>query len=266
MSVTDQAILVTFANDAALALERTQLREQALRSKFLEEVDHLRQALMGAVSHDLRTPLATIKVASSTLSNRANILSEKDAHELHELIEIEADRLTRLVTNLLDMTRIEAGVLEIHQAPVAAGELVKEATSIIASSLKDRQLRLEISESLPLAFVDHVLITQVLVNLLDNALRHSPVDGVITVRCESRTTTLTLSVSDQGPGVALEDREAVFNRFEQFNTGGRAGLGLTIAKTFVEAHGEKIWCDDAPGGGARFVFSMPSVSVTSPVH
>ena len=266
MSVTDQAILVTFANDAALALERTQLREQALRSKFLEEVDHLRQALMGAVSHDLRTPLATIKVASSTLSNRANVLSEKDAHELHELIEIEADRLTRLVTNLLDMTRIEAGVLEIHQAPVPAGELVKEATSIIASSLKNRQLRLEISESLPLAFVDHVLITQVLVNLLDNALRHSPVDGVITVRCESRNTTLTLSVSDQGPGVALEDREAVFNRFEQFNTGGRAGLGLTIAKTFVEAHGEKIWCDDAPGGGAMFVFSMPSLAVTSPVH
>ena len=95
MSPTDQAILVTFANDAALALERTQLREQALRSQFLEEVDRLRQALMGAVSHDLRTPLATIKVASSTLANRASVLSDQDTHELHELIEIEADRLTR---------------------------------------------------------------------------------------------------------------------------------------------------------------------------
>jgi len=264
MSVTDQAILVTFANDAALALERTQLREQAMRTKFLEEVDHLRQALMGAVSHDLRTPLATIKVASSTLSNRANVLSEKDAHELHELIEIEADRLTRLVTNLLDMTRIEAGVLEIHPAPVPAGDLVTEATGVIASSLKGRRLRLEISESLPFAYVDHLLITQVLVNLLDNALRHSPIDGAITVRCELRDTALILSVSDEGPGVAPEDREVIFNRFEQFNTGGRAGLGLTIAKTFVEAHDEKIWCDDAPGGGARFSFSMPSHRVPAP--
>jgi two-component system sensor histidine kinase KdpD len=259
MSVTDQAILVTFANDAALALERTQLREQALRSHFLEEVDRLRQALMGAVSHDLRTPLATIKVASSTLSSRANVLSTADAHELHELIEIEADRLTRLVTNLLDMTRIEAGVLEIHQVPTSLNEMVKEAINVMSSSLKDRQLRLEVSDSLPQANIDRLLVIQVLVNLLDNALRHSPAQGVITVSAEQRGSSLVLSVADQGAGVAAEDREAIFNRFEQFNTGGRAGLGLTIAKTFVEAHGERIWYEDATGGGARFSFSLPAV-------
>jgi two-component system sensor histidine kinase KdpD len=266
MSVTDQAILVTFANDAALALERTQLREQALRSQFLEEVDRLRQALMGAVSHDLRTPLATIKVASSTLANRANVLSDQDAHELHDLIEIEADRLTRLVTNLLDMTRIEAGVLTIHQVPTPVHEIVKEAINIMGSSIKDRSLRLEVADSLPLANIDPLLITQVLVNLLDNALRHSPAQGVISVSAERRGASLVLSVGDQGTGVAPEEREAVFNRFEQFNTGGRAGLGLTIAKTFVEAHGETIWYDDARGGGARFSFSMPTLDASPVEH
>ena len=263
MSPTDQAILVTFANDAALALERTQLREQALRSQFLEEVDRLRQALMGAVSHDLRTPLATIKVASSTLANRANVLSEQDAHELHELIEIEADRLTRLVTNLLDMTRIEAGVLTIQQAPTSVNEIIKEAINIMNSSVRNRQLRLEVSDSLPMANIDRLLIIQVIVNLLDNALRHSPDQGQITVSAEQRGSSLVLAVADQGPGVAIEDREAIFNRFEQFNTGGRAGLGLTIAKTFVGAHGEKIWYEDAPGGGARFAFSLPAVAATA---
>jgi two-component system sensor histidine kinase KdpD len=266
MSLADRAILVTFANDAALALERAQLREQALRSQFLEEVDRLRQALMGAVSHDLRTPLATIKVASSTLSNRANVLSDADAHELHELIEIEADRLTRLVTNLLDMTRIEAGVLQIHQTPTALGDLVKEAINIMASSLKERQLRLQVSDALPLVNIDRLLIIQVLVNLLDNAERHSPVQGVITVSAEAHDESIVLSVADQGAGVALEDRTAIFNRFEQFNTGGRAGLGLTIAKTFVEAHGEQIWCDDAPGGGARFSFSLLTLPSKQAAH
>jgi two-component system sensor histidine kinase KdpD len=263
MSPTDQAILVTFANDAALALERTQLREQALRSHFLEEVDRLRQALMGAVSHDLRTPLATIKVASSTLANRAHFLSEQDAHELHELIELETDRLTRLVTNLLDMTRIEAGVLSVHRTPTSVNELVKEAINVMSSSVRDRQLRLEVSDSLAQVNIDRLLIIQVIVNLLDNALRHSPDQGVITVSAELRGATLVIAVADQGPGVAREDREAVFNRFEQFNTGGRAGLGLTIAKTFVEAHGERIWYEDAEGGGARFAFSLPILDVST---
>jgi len=182
------------------------------------------------VSHDLRTPLATIKVASSTLSSRANVLSTADAHELHELIEIEADRLTRLVTNLLDMTRIEAGVLEIQQVPTSLNEMVKEAINVMSSSLKDRQLRLEVSDSLPQANIDRLLVIQVLVNLLDNALRHSPAQGVITVSAEQRGSSLVLSVADQGAGVAAEDREAIFNRFEQFNTGGRAGLGSPLRR------------------------------------
>ncbi len=253
----DRALLNTFANDAALALERAQLREQALRSKLLEEADRFRRGLLGAVSHDLRTPLATIKVASSTLNNRAAFLSEANSRELHQLIEIESDRLTRLVTNLLDMTRIEAGVLKLDRTRTPTSELVKEAITAIGSTLRDLHLEVDVPDSLPDVDVDHVLIGQALVNLLDNAVRHSPPHGTITVRGESRGDQIVVSVADQGPGVPPADRETIFDRFTQLSTGGRAGLGLTIAKTFVEAHGESVWYEEVPEGGARFLISLP---------
>jgi two-component system sensor histidine kinase KdpD len=258
-SDTDRAILNTFANDAALALERAQLREQAERSQLLEEVDRLRRGLMGAVSHDLRTPLATIKVASSTLSNRASSLSQHETHELYQLIEIESDRLTRLVTNLLDMTRIEAGVFSVHRVSTSVTELVRESVNALGPTLGEGRVELFIPDSLPDVSVDRLLIGQVLINLLDNANRHSPPNSLIMVTGELRDGQLVLSVADQGPGVSPDDRQAVFDRFARFDTGGRAGLGLTIAKTFVEAHGEHIWYEEAPEGGARFVFSLPPV-------
>ncbi|MBW4030736.1 MAG: DUF4118 domain-containing protein [Acidobacteria bacterium] len=254
----DRELLVTFANDAAIAMERTQLRELALRTALLEEVDRLRRALMGAVSHDLRTPLATIKVASSTLVKKGRQLAAADAHELHELIEIESDRLTRLVTNLLDMTRIEAGVFTVHRSPCDVRAVIDEAITIVGPGLRARQLVIDAPASLPAADVDQLLVIQVLVNLLDNALRHSPDDGRITISASRRDAAVVISVDDQGPGVAPEDRQNVFDRFVKFDTGGRAGLGLTIAKTFIEAHHEHIWCEEAPGGGARFAFSLPA--------
>jgi two-component system sensor histidine kinase KdpD len=256
-SDADRALLRTFANHAALALERAQLREQAMRSELLEEVDRLRHALMGAVSHDLRTPLATMKVAASTLHDPAISLSGADMHELHGLIEVETDRLTRLVTSLLDMTRFEAGVLEVQRCPKSVADLVNEAVDALHSSLGDRPIELLVPKSIPDVEIDHLLVGQVLANLLDNAHRHAPPHSLITVAAEVRDDRVALSVTDRGPGVPSNEREAVFDRFVRFDTGGRAGLGLTIAKTFVEAHGERIWVDDVPGGGARFAFSLP---------
>jgi K+-sensing histidine kinase KdpD len=116
-----------------------------------------------------------------------------------------------------------------------------------------------VSESLAEVNVDRLIMVQVLINLIDNADRHSPADGLITVTGEERDSQVTLSVADQGPGVATSNRETIFDRFAQFDTGGRAGLGLTIAKTFVEAHGEHIWYEEVPEGGARFVFSLTAV-------
>ncbi|HUD17629.1 MAG TPA: ATP-binding protein [Acidimicrobiales bacterium] len=257
VSEVDRALLRTFTNHAALALERAQLQEQALRSELLEEVDRLRHALMGAVSHDLRTPLATMKVASSTLLHPRNPLSESDMHELHGLIDVETDRLTRLVTSLLDMTRIDAGVLKVRRGPTSVATLVAEAVSALGPTLGDRPVEVSIPDDLPDVDIDHLLIGQVLANLLDNANRYAPPDSLITVAGAVCGDRITLSVTDAGPGIPATEREAVFDRYVRFDTGGRAGLGLTIAKTFVEAHGEHIWVEDVPGGGARFTFSLP---------
>jgi two-component system sensor histidine kinase KdpD len=256
----DRALLFTFANHAALALERAQLREQALRSELLEEVDRLRHALVGAVSHDLRTPLATVKVASSTLLDPAGHLSDADIHELHRLIDIETDRLTRLVNSILDMTRIDAGALEVRRAPASVFDLVNGVVADLGSALGDRPVDVVIPDSLPDVDVDPVLIGQVLANLLDNANRHSPANSLITVAGQVRSDRVAVSVTDSGPGVPPPERMAVFDRFVRFDHGGRTGLGLTIAKTFVEAHGETIWVEDGPGGGARFVFTLPLVA------
>lgn len=255
---TDQAVLNTFANDAALALERAQLREQALRTKLLEEADRFRRGLLGAVSHDLRTPLATIKVASSTLTSRGELLSSTDTQLLHQLIEIESDRLTRLVTNLLDMTRIEAGVLTLNRVTMKVRDLIGDAVAAMESSLEDQRVEVIAPDSLPEVDVDRVLMGQVLINLLDNAVRHAPAHSVITVKGERRGHEVVVSVADTGPGVPPAERETIFDRFVSLSTGGRAGLGLTIAKTFVEAHGQHVWYEEAPGGGATFVVSLPA--------
>jgi two-component system sensor histidine kinase KdpD len=273
-SGTDRALLRTFANHAALAIERAQLRQQALRSEVLEETDRLRQALIGAVSHDLRTPLATMKVASSTLLDPEASLSPDDTAELHRLIDVQTDRLSRLVTSLLDMSRYQAGALQLDQAPWTVPELVDEAVLALKPTLGERKVEMALPADLPPVSVDHVLIAQVLVNLIDNAHRHAPPSTPITVSAERSDGRVAVAVSDRGPGVAAAEREAIFDSFVRFDTGGRAGLGLAIAKTFVEAHGQHIWVDDpAPTtagpdgpsspGGARFVFTLPVAGETS---
>ncbi len=251
-------LLPTIANHVALALERAQLRESAMRNELLEEVDRLRRALVGAVSHDLRTPLATITVASSTLLDPSSSLSEPDAHELYSLIDEQASRLTRLVGSLLDVTRLEAGVLKVHAAPWPVAALVDEALSALGSAMADRALRISVPVDVPVALADRELVVQVLANLIENAHRHAPPSSPITVGAESHGRQITVSVTDHGPGVPPFDRDALFDGFVRFDSGGRAGLGLYLVKTFVEAHGERVWVEEPPGGGARFVFTLPS--------
>ena len=255
---TVREVLPILANHLAVALERAQLRERILHAELLEEVDRLRRSLIGAVSHDLRTPLATIKVASSTFLDRSNALSQNDSDELHSLIDMQADRLTRLVNSLLDMTRIQSGALEVRRRPWSVRALVNEALAELQSSLADRPVDVVLPARLPQVDVDPLLIEQVLANLIENANRHGPAGTAITVSATlPRRGRVSLSVSDQGAGVPVTEREAVFEKFVRFDTGGRSGLGLAIAKAFVEAHGDRIWVDDAPGGGARFVFTLP---------
>jgi two-component system, OmpR family, sensor histidine kinase KdpD len=256
-SAADRTLLRVFANHAAIAVERAQLREQALRSELLEEVDRLRRSLLGAVSHDLRTPLASMKVASSTLLDRTLSLSDADTDELHGLIDVQTDRLTRLVSSLLDMTRFQTGALEIHRQPWSVLDLVGETVAGLRPALAGRPVDVDIPDSLPAVSVDHVLVGQVIANLVENADRHAPPNSPVTVAAQIRSDRVAISVSDEGPGVPPQERNAVFNSFVRFDTGGRSGLGLAIAETFVKAHGEHIWVEDGPEGGASFVFTLP---------
>jgi K+-sensing histidine kinase KdpD len=249
-SASERELLRAFANHAAAAIERSQLREQALRTELLEEVDRLRRALLGAVSHDLRTPLATMKVASSTLLESGATLSEDDARELYSLLDMQTDRLSRLVTSLLDLTRYEAGVLEVRPEPWTVADLVEHTIDTVRF---DQPIHVDVPDDLPKVQVDPTLIGQVLANLLDNAGRHAPIGTAITVAARLTDDRVVLSVDDEGPGVPPADREVIFEKFVGFDTGERAGLGLAIAKAFVEAHGERIWVEER----ARFCLTLP---------
>jgi two-component system, OmpR family, sensor histidine kinase KdpD len=261
-SEADRDLLRTFANHAALALERAQLRAQALRSELLEAVDQVRRDLLGAVSHDLRTPLATMKVASSTLLDPDVHLSDADRHELYDLLDVQTDRLTRLVSSLLDMTRYQAGVLKLDRVPSSVLDLIGDAVAALRPSLAEREVDIEVPDGIPPADVDPLLIGQVLVNLLDNADRHAPPGSPISVSAGSVAEQIRISVADRGPGVPPTDREAIFESFVHFDSGGRSGLGLAIAKSFLEAHGERIWVEGPPEGGARLVFTLPAAVVS----
>ena len=251
----------TYANQAALALEASQLREQALRTELLEHVDALRASLIGAVSHDLRTPLASVKTAVSALrrGDGQGSLDERDREELLALIEDRSDALDRLVANLLDMTRIQSGALELRREITPVPEVIDGG--VRASAVPSETVAVDVPPDLPPVDVDVVLMEQVLANLLDNAARHSPDGMPVSVSAHARGDVVELSVTDRGPGVPMSERDRVFTMFSRLGTQGRAGLGLAIAKAFVEAHGQTIHVDDAPGGGARFVVTPPAAPV-----
>jgi two-component system sensor histidine kinase KdpD len=254
----EQELLRAFANHLALALERATLQEEALRARLLGEVDLLRRSLVGAVSHDLRTPLATIKLSASTLLESGSSLTPGDVKELASLVDAQADRLDRLVSNLLDMTRIQAGALELRRQPCSVADLVDEALAVLGRSGQSGEVSWQAPADLALVDVDPVLVRQALANLVDNAFSYSPERATVTVAArEVAGQKVEVSVSDKGPGVPEEERTRIFQMFERREAGGRGGLGLAITQAFIEAHGERIWVGPADGGGARFAFTLP---------
>jgi two-component system sensor histidine kinase KdpD len=257
LTAFERQLLGTFANEAALAIERSQLREQALRADLLEEVDRWRSALVGAVSHDLRTPLASIKAAVSTLREPGLSLSVADHAELLATIEDQSDHLAMLVANLLDMARLEAGTLALRREPHDLPGVVDTAIAAARAVLAHHTLAVEIPADLPIVEIDAVLIVQVLSNLLTNAAQHSTDGTTITVAASERAGLVDVSVSDEGPGVPEVDRERIFHMLDRNAGSGRAGLGLAISTAFVEAHGQRLSVADGPSGGACFTFQLP---------
>lgn len=253
----ERRVLGVVANQAALAIERHQLRSQAVRAELLEEADHWRSALIGAVSHDLRTPLAAIKASVSTLLAPGGRLDADDHEALLTTVEGEADRLSRLVENLLDMARIESGSLQLHRAPHAVAEVLEHGVAVARPAIAEHRVVIDAPADLPLVEVDLVLIGQVLANLLANAAQHAPEGSTIQLSARREGTGIAVSVSDEGPGVPKADRERIFHLLDRRAGAGRAGLGLAISTAFVEAHDGTLSVDDSDAGGARFTFRVP---------
>lgn len=251
--------LMLFANHMALAVERVQLRDKALQSRLADEVARLAKTMVGAVSHDLRAPLTTIKGASSTLADSELDLGAETSRALAKIIDLQADRLAHLVQNLLDMSRIQAGVLTPRYSVISVADLLAGAVETLDA--RGHDISIELADDLPLVDVDEVLMARVLTNLIENAIRYSPKTAPIRLQGDvDDDGRIVVSVTDHGPGVMAERRNEVFGLFARRQDDAGAGLGLTIAKTFVEAHGQRIWVEEAPEGGAKFCFTVPGVA------
>jgi len=251
-------LLETFANQTALAIERAVLAEEAQAAQLRIETERLRSSLLSSVSHDLRTPLAAITGSASTMLESGRELPAPVQRELLQTIREEAERLNRLVQNLLEMTRLEAGV-EVRKEWHALEEVVGAALSRLELTLRDRPVRTEVAKDLPLVAMDDTLIEQVLINLLENAAKHTPPGTEIDVRAWAENGSAIVEVGDRGPGLAPGEEDRIF---EKFYRGSRpqargAGLGLAICRAIVEAHGGRIWALNRPDEGAAFRFVLP---------
>lgn len=227
-----------------------------LRIESLDEVDRQRSMLLRSVSHDLRTPLASIRAVSSELLHGPPH-HPASQRRLLELVETEAERLDRLVANLLDLGRIESGGMEPRKATVDPVDVVEEAAQGFRSVHPQIVLRLDLADSLPAVPLDPTQIGQVLTNLLDNAARHSPAGGTVQVGASVHADRLVVTVDDQGPGVAPEEAELIFQPFRSGTLAGSSGVGLAVSRAVVHAHGGTIRIDDGPLGGARFRVELP---------
>jgi two-component system sensor histidine kinase KdpD len=262
----ERRVLATFANQAALAVEQGQQEEQRHRARALQETDRLRTALLNSVSHDLRTPLASIKASASSLLDPEVQWSPVEREEFLTTINTEVDRLTRLVHNLLDMSRIEAGALDPRLTETTVAELVGPVVRRARAATRQR-VDVDVPATLPPVLVDPVRLDQVLTNLLDNT-RGYAAGGPVQVVARQAGTDVEVRVIDHGPGIPGPERERIFDQFYRLKGGGKrpegTGMGLAICRGIVQAHGGNLRVETTPGGGATFVLSLPAVLQDAP--
>lgn len=263
-----------FCDQIALALERATLQQQAIHAAALSESNRLKDVLLGSVSHELRTPLASIQAAASSMLEPEATWSPAEQQELLESITTSARRLNRLVSNLLDLSRLEAGVANPQKDWHFIGEIVATVLDQLdlAGQGQDHQLQVDIPETVPLVPMDHEQIEQVLTNLIENALKYSPAGSVIQIQARVKAApeegeVLEVQISDQGIGIPASELQAIFDKFYRVQqvrlpwTRSRpptgTGLGLAICATIIQAHGGRIWAESALGKGAAFFFTLP---------
>jgi two-component system sensor histidine kinase KdpD len=246
----------SFAGVVALAVTRARLEREQVRRRSLEETDRLRTALVQSVSHDLRTPLTAIR----TIADALRAAGDADTRAvLIDDVEHETERLTRLVESMLDLSRIESGALRPRRVLMPVDELVWGAVAAVRA-LPAAALEVDVPEQLPPVAVDETMMRQVLVNLLENAAAYGSPERGVAVHAARADGVLEIAVCDHGAGVAAGDRQRIFEPYRRLADGGGpsgSGLGLAISRGFVEAHGGTLTVGETPGGGARFVVSIP---------
>jgi len=254
----DRQLLGTFAGIIGSAIERAQLADEARRGRLRIETEQLRNSLLSSVSHDLRTPLAVVTGAAETLLGDSAPKDPGERRELLETIHEEGQRLNRLVRNLLDMTRLDAGAVRVNKELQPIEEVIGAALNRTEDRLDGRAVNTDVPRHLPLVPLDTVLIEQVLINLIENATRYSPAGTPIDIGAFVRDGSIQVEVADRGPGVAQQDAERIFEKFYRAREGaGGVGLGLTICRGIVRAHGGRVWVETRSGGGASFRFTLP---------
>jgi K+-sensing histidine kinase KdpD len=234
------------------------LAEEAQKAQLHYESEQLRNAILSSISHDLRTPLAVITGAATTLQDES--IETADRRELVDTIVQEADRLNQLVQNVLDMTRLEAGALRVRRQWHLLEEIIGSALSRVEKSLGERAVDTSLAPELGLVPLDSVLIEQVIVNLLENVVKYTPPECPVSIAARLRNGEVEVEVADRGPGVPPAEVTRIFDKFirARHDQGG-AGLGLTICRGIVVAHGGRIWVEQREGGGASFRFTLPIV-------
>ena len=276
-------LLESFANQASLAIERVQLAEQANQVKLHQATEKLQTALLDSISHELRTPLVSITGALSSLQEENSHLDHASRTSLVETALSEAERLNQLVGNLLDMTRIEGGAIRVKQEPCDVQEIISSALGQIGHRLKDRKINVDVPSNLPMVPMDFALIVQVLVNLLDNAIKYSPSHSAIDIMARTADNHLEIQVADRGIGIPPEDLARVFDKFFRVERAvnprhlvpvsgnpstktfrvkrpekvAGTGLGLSICKGLIEAHGGTIKAANREGGGTILTLTLP---------
>ena len=263
-----QKLMEAWAALAAIAIERVRLTEKAREATLVLESDRLRTALLNSISHELRTPLASIMGSASTLLESDSLYSADERHELLESITDGSKRMNLILSNLLDTARIESGMMKLKYDWCDIEDVIGTALQHLSEQVENRRLEINIREGIPLLQGDCVLLGQVVLNLVDNALKYSPADSSIEIQASATNEELTVSVADHGIGIPATDMEKIFDKFYRVQHGESSipgtGLGLSICKSSVEAHGGEIWASNRSEGGAVISFNLPLTKTADP--
>jgi two-component system sensor histidine kinase KdpD len=262
MTPEEHELLEAATRQAAVALDRARLDARARLAQLDAETNQLRAAMFSSVTHDLRTPLASIKAGVTSLLDEHVTHDAAQERELLTTILEETDRLNRLVGNILDLARIRAGALIPRRSPTAVDEVAEAVVARMRPRLQASRVAVElvIAPDVPEIPADPVQLDQVLTNLIENAVRHSPASGTVRIHVGTVDGAVRVRVADEGPGIAAEDREKVFEAFyrgRETPESAGTGLGLAIVRAIVTAHGGRIWVEETTGGGTAMVFEVP---------